>query len=479
MDEERFAHFRPIFSPKSIAVFGASDNRMKFGYRFLRALLDSPFEGGIYPINPRAADVDGLRAYPDVCSVPDPVEYAMICVPAAAVPDVIRDCAQKGVKAVQIFTAGFRETGNEAGLTLETEIVRIAREGGVRIIGPNCIGIHCPASGVPYGPMPLCGESGPVAFISQSGGHAGNIVGEGMLRGIRFSKVVSYGNGCDLDSPDFLEYFAADPETLIIGAYIEGIRDSRRFFEMARETSRTKPIILWKGGQTLPGAETAASHTGSLAAADAVWKGTMKQAGVVKVESFEELADTILAFCHLPFPAGKNVAVITGISGGGGGTSVASTDALTFAGLSVPPFTDETREALKDIVPRAGSILRNPLDLAGAHGQIGVITRAVELVMADPSIDSVILHERLETFTFPMASDNPRCLADVLLEQRGRSGKPLLVVVPYGFGEENRSDLQTTLCAGNVPVFPTIPRAARAIANLLRYVELHGDEGSN
>ncbi|MFW6125632.1 MAG: CoA-binding protein [Chloroflexota bacterium] len=457
-------------------MVGASPNPLKFGNRYFEALATVGFKGDLYPVNSGAAEVAGFKGYSRLRDIPGPVEYVIVCVPAQQVLGVLDDCAAKGVKVVQFFTAGFSETGEEEGRRLEREMVRRARRGGFRIIGPNCIGVYSPANLMPYGPMASLGEAGSVGFISQSGGHAGRILGIGMRRWIGFSKIVSFGNGCDLDSVDYLEYLAIDPDTSIIGAYLEGMRQGRRFLELAKSLSKDKPMVVWKGGKTAPGAEAAASHTGSLAIAGAIWDAVMKQTGVIGVDSLDELADTMLTFQHYrPFLA-QNVAIVAGLAGGGGGESVSSTDACASAGLNVPLFSEATRQGLKAILPPAGCILRNPLDMGGSGGMLDVLERTMELVISEPTVDAVIINEHVEHLMAQIPEETLRAMNEVFIRYRKR--KPLVVVSSPGFGGPEPVALEKQLADGAVPVYPSLEGAAKAIANMNRYCRFHHGPGA-
>lgn len=473
MTEDRLRQFEPIFYPRSIAVVGASRNRLKFGTLYLDALINAGFKGKLYPVHPDGGEVSGLEAFPSVRDIPGPVDYVIVAIPALHVLQVLDDCAAKGAKVVQFFTAGFSETGEEEGRRLEREMVNKARQGGFRIIGPNCIGVYCPANNMPYGPVAQLGNAGTVAVISQSGGHAGSILEIGMMRGIHFSKIVSFGNGCDLNTVDYLEYFAIDPETTIIGAYVEGVKQGRRFFQLAREVSKTKPLVIWKGGKTEAGAEAAASHTGALAISESIWSAVLKQAGVVKVESLEELTDTLLTFQHFRPFLGDNVAIIAGLAGGGGGESVSSTDACTSAGLNVPRFNEETRRRLKAILPAAGSILRNPLDMGGVGGFVDVLEKTMEIVLADSEINIIIINEHFDSLAGFLSWETLERMNDVFIRFRKNQHKPIVVVSRPGFNNAERSALEQKLCAAQISIYPSLDRAARAIANMNWYYRFH------
>jgi acyl-CoA synthetase (NDP forming) len=281
--------------------------------------------------------------------------------------------------------------------------------------------------------------------------------------------VVSFGNGCDLDSVDFLEYFAADPETKVIGSYLEGVKQGRRFFGLIRDIAMTKPVVIWKGGKTEVGAAAAFSHTGSLAGSDAVWAGLARQTGAIKVESLEELTDTLLAFQDLSPFAGSRVSVVAGLGGGGGGVSVASGDAVTSQGLEILPFTPKTRGQLKAILPEAGAILRNPLDLGGAGEDRATLRRSLELALGDPGVDIAILNIPLgKTLGAPnLGSAKSAC--EVAIELRKGQPKPIVVYSTPTLSSDAQYELVMMLSAARIPVYPSLDQAARAIANVARY----------
>ena len=251
-----------LFHPKSVAILGASANPVSKGYDYLKALQEFEFPGDIYPVNPKASEIEGLKVYPHIKDIPGQVDYVISCIPARSAVDLVADCASKGVKAMHLYTSGFGETGEQDGIRLEQELVQRSREVGIRILGPNCIGLHYPKYGLAIGRSRFSKRGGSVGCVVQSGGHAWYIVSSGSLRGLGFSKVVSFGNACDLNEVDFLEYLVDDPDTEVIAAYIEGIRDGPGFVQAARRASSTKPLIMLKGGRTDAGKRAVASHTG-------------------------------------------------------------------------------------------------------------------------------------------------------------------------------------------------------------------------
>jgi len=469
LNQDKFKEYEFIFFPRSIAVVGASPNKFKAGTAYVRALLSADYRGKIYPVTSSGGQVLGLKAYPKVSDIPGEVDYVIISVPAQAVPEVLDDCAIKGVKVVQLFTAGFIELGDEGGRRLEQQVVARARQGGFRVIGPNCLGISHPAHGMPLGPSTLMAESGTVGLISQSGGHATKLISQGIARGIGFSKAVSLGNACDLDIADFLEYLAADPETSTIGAYIEGIKDGQRWLKVASEAARLKPLVIWKGGSTEGGAKAAGSHTGALASADAIWAAAIKQARAVRVDNGDEWADVLLGFQHLPRYLGGGVAIIAGLTDGGGGDSVLAADSLLGAGLPVPNFTKETLAGLGKLLPRAGSIFSNPLDVSQAGGRAELHQKAYRLAAADPGIELILIIAYVDEIVRSLPAGSLESMIDLWTRLKVEQPKPVVLVLPPGLAEPERLKTQLKLSRAGIPVLPSLPRAAQSLAKIARY----------
>jgi acyl-CoA synthetase (NDP forming) len=478
---DRLSELRPLFHPQSLAVVGVSTDETKFGSRFLKALLDFGFKGQIYPVHPEATEILGLKTYPSIREIPEPVDMAAIMVPARHVPAVLEDCLAKGVKGAEVFTSGFAETGNERGKALERELTSIARR-GMRIVGPNCFGIYCPGGGLtllPGGGYPR--ESGPVAFISQSGGHAVGLAQEGRGRGIRFSRVISYGNGCDLNESDLLEYVAEDDETEIVAMYIEGPREGRRFVQLVKDLAPRKPVVIWKAGLTRAGGRAVHSHTASLGGEKEVWDALFKQTAAVPVHDLEELGDTILAFLHLPASTGRRVGVV----GGGGGMSVAAADACDRVGLDIPPFDEGVRRKLWEILPVAGTSVRNPVDIGVPLVPPQAFERVLESVASVDCIDTIIATQAMFVVlkgTFGPPPGGRQRFLDGLVEipakVRDRFGKPIVIVLPVGGEEvemvkveEGRRKIRDRYLSMKVPSYPTLERAARAVANVATYYE--------
>jgi len=378
-----------IFQPRSVAVVGVSSDPFKpYGQMLLVPILQSGFDKErIYPINPKGGETLGLKVYPSVKDVPGPLDYVITTINARLTAQLMEDCVAKGVKAVSLFTAGFSETGTEEGRQLEAELVKIARQGGVRIIGPNCMGIYCPSGRLSFA-FDFPHEKGQVGFISQSGGNSFYFVRAAVNRGIRFSKAVSYGNACDINETDLLEYLSHDPETKVITVYVEGTRDGVRFFRVLREAAKAKPVIVLKGGVTEGGSRATATHTGSLAGSSAHWDALLKQSGAIRVYDLDEMVDVAVSLLYMRAPKGRNVAVI----GIGGGASVQATDDCERAGLYLPALAEDIRGQLLTFIPEQGSMFRNPID-----AQIGAMdpegfARTIRIVASWDKIDVVIAH---------------------------------------------------------------------------------------
>jgi len=293
--EEKLKELEPVFYPKSIAVVGASAGSKKAGSLWVHTLVSAGFPGPVYPVGSKGGRIRELEIFPNLRVIPGEVDYVIVAIPRQSVLELLDDCAVKSVKAVQFFTAGFSEMDVQQGYNLEQQMLEKARQGGVRIIGPNCIGVYCPEWRIPF-LLGRLGGSGCVGFVSQSGGVAGKLATTGIARRINYSKGISFGNGIDLDASDFLQYLAADPKTDVIGAYLEGTRDGIRLFNTIKEVAPVKPLVVWKGGRTEAGAQAAMSHTGSLASSGAIWSAMLRQAGAIEVHGLEELTDTLLIF---------------------------------------------------------------------------------------------------------------------------------------------------------------------------------------
>jgi acetyltransferase len=468
-----------LLRPRSIAVVGASSNPDSPGHDYLRSLIDFGFAGPVYPVHPREREILGLTVYPDLRAIPGEVEFVISCIPAEAVPDLLDACAGKGVRVVQLFTGRFSETGRREAAELEREVLRRASASGrgVRLIGPNCMGLHDPGWGLSFRPD-LPRRAGPVAFISQSGNNTVEVLVHSDVRGVGFSIAVSYGNALDLDEADFLTHLAGDAQTEVIGAYIEGVRDGRRFLDALRTAAETKPVVVLKGGRTGAGARSAVSHTAALAGSRGVWRGALRQAGALEVQTQEELIDLLVAFALLPRPDGAP-GRRAGVVGGGGGRAVQAADACTEQGLVVPPLTDGIRRRLRERSPQLWDWIGNPVDqsiLAGAGA--GVSGAAIlELMLESPEYDLLIANVGEDwVLGRPDSARRLRHIVERFADIGRRSAKPVAFVLgPADSPDEERwravEEARSLLVEAGLAVFPTVERTAWALSRYVEYWE--------
>jgi len=475
---EKMAVFDRFFYPRSVAVMGVSANERAFGSMYLDTLMKFGYKGKLYPVNPRGGEFFGLKAYPAIQAIPDSVDLAVVSVPAPSVIGALEDCLAKGIKAAIVLSAGFRESGDE-GRRLEEKIVKIASK-GIRVIGPNCFGTYCPRGGLSIIPGPsFARESGSVGLIAQSGQFTEMIALQSRGCGIRFSKAISYGNACDLNEVDFLEYLAEDAETKIIQVYIEGVRDGRRFLDIVRSISKTKPVIIWKAGLTQLGSRAVSSHTGSLGGDEMTWQAFFHQSGAVRVSSIEELVDATVGFQHLSSNCGSRVALVTG--GGGGG--VAGADACERWGLTMPPLSHETQQKLSSLLPPIGTTVKNPIDMATPFPPAPLLTSVLEVLAASEQIDVIVMRRIFLSgkglnlvFGRRLLEGDQQELRDIPLLIRQKSGKPVVLVLVEEVAdlealefEAYRRELRDYYLAHGIPVYATLDRAIRAIAHVVKY----------
>ncbi|MBI2907865.1 MAG: CoA-binding protein [Chloroflexi bacterium] len=459
-----------LFHPGSIALAGASRDPAKRGNELIRGLLEAGYKGKIYPINPGAAEINGLPAYPSVSAVPGPVDYVISIVPVQAAKALAEECAAKGVKAIQFYTAGFSESGDPAMKKLEEEIVAIARGAGMRVIGPNCVGIYCPESGMVFH-LGASREPGPVGFISQSGGNSEDLVWAAPTRGVYFSKAISFGNASDLNETDFLEYLVHDPATRVITGYLEGFKGGRRFVEQLGKAQGKKPVIILKGGRTEAGTRAVASHTGSLAGAARVWDALCHQYGVIQVCSLDELLDMAVAFQYMKTPKGRRVAII----GSGGGASVQAADDCETYGCPVPRLPEEARAELRTFTSEVGRFFSNPLDSPTRGWAPEQFERAIRIVLGQPEMDFLIVFIGMDITLFHHEGKKIRDrTSEALIQAAGRVSKPIVVVLKSGGTLEGCQavlEQQAKLVEAGLPVYPSLPRAVSAASRLIQWHE--------
>jgi acyl-CoA synthetase (NDP forming) len=466
-----------LFRPRSIAVVGASTTPGP-GSAFVTSIQDMGYKGPLYPVNPKADEISGLKCYPSLLDVPGEVDYVISAVPTPAVPQLVEDSAAKGVKALHFFTAGFSETGEADRADQEAQIVARAGELGIKVIGPNCMGLYCPETGLSFMPF-FPTEPGPVGMVSQSGANAGDLVRLGMGRGLCFSKVVSYGNASGLDESDFLDYLAQDEQTELVVAYIEGVRDGRRFLGALRSAATAKPVIVLKGGRTEAGGRATVSHTGSLAGALRVFDAACRQAGALRVDDMDELVDAAVAFRFVGRLAGPSMAIV----GIGGGHSVLSTDQTAAEGLDVPHLPEETQRALAEFTPIAGTSVRNPIDTNVGFGPEGpgLMRRTLELEAEAASIDAIIFQAPVGSGPGRPRPGGPdpveyaRTLAGSVSKAIATAAKPVVAVLAPPLNVESMEPalaFQDEAARAGIAVFPSVSRAARALRNVLDWQAL-------
>jgi acetyltransferase len=471
MTTER-ASLSEIFFPRGVAVVGVTPSGLSsFATGVVSSLVQAGFPA-VYPVNPKYTEVLGLPCYPSVRDIPGIVDNVVVSIPAESVLALLDDCTAKKVKSVQFFTAGFSESGYAERAELEKAVLRKAQAGGFRIIGPNCVGISVPRSRfITSLGLPL--EPGPVAFISQSGGHAWNLPYFGGPRGLRFSQVVSYGNALDVDESELLDYLAQDPEAEIIAAYIEGVKNGRRFFNALKAAAARKPVAIYKGGTTEAGQRTTFGHTASLTSSVAVFDALCRQAKSILVDDMDELADVTVALRFArPIPRGTGVAVV----GAGGGPSVLASDEMEKAGLRVPHLSSEVQNQLRQFLPLAGSIFGNPIDAPNLT-MPEAISATMRCLGRVTDIHMMLYHMGFHPIS--RWGDSRRSLApllgpmaEALTTAKQVTGKPVLVALcppPDVAGMSDFLAAQETFVKAGFPVFHSLRQAARAMARVVAW----------
>jgi acyl-CoA synthetase (NDP forming) len=464
-----------LFHPKSIAIVGASTQPGP-GSGFLMSLLDMKYPGKVYPVNPKADEIQGLKCYPALLDVPGEVDYVISAVPTQFVMQLLDDCAAKGVRAVHFFTSGFRETGDDDRAGLEGEVARRARELGIRMLGPNCMGLYCAETGLSFMPQ-MPAEPGTVTFISQSGANAGEYCRSISLRGVHTSKSMSYGNAADLNESDFLDYAAQDAKTEIIACYIEGVKDGQRFIKALKRTASSKPTIILKGGRTDAGGRATMSHTGSLAGSMQVFEAACRQAGALLADDMEQLIDCTVALSLVGRVQGPRVAVV----GMGGGHSVLAADAVASAGMELPHFPEATQRALAEFTPVAGNSVRNPVDTNVGFGPEGErLQRETLRIVAEASnIDIVFFQGSIgggprRGVEQDEMVQRVKKLAATTREVMEKAGKPVVVPLypPFDrYAVEPVFTFQEEAARIGIATFPSIARTARAMRKVLDWQE--------
>ncbi len=441
-----------IFEPGSIAVIGASNNVKKWGGRILKNIAGS-FKGPVYPVNPNEERVQGIPSYRSVLDIPGEVEMAVIAVPSQFVIPVAEECGEKGVRGLVVITAGFREAGEE-GAELEKKLVSVVEKYGMRMIGPNTLGIVNEPRSLNASVIGRLPNPGPISFITQSG-TLGLALAEWTIdMGLGLCKIISTGNKANIDDADLIEYLDKDSSTGVIAMYVEGINRGKEFMEAARRVR--KPVIAIKTGRSKRGAKAVFSHTGSIAGSDEIFSAAFRQAGILRVDTIDEVFDAALAFSCQPLPKGNNVAIISN----GGGASIVATDACEKLGINMADLTEETRDRIKKAIPEFASGY-NPIDTAGTSSH-QVYLDVIHALLLDPNVDALIV---IYVHTAMTSSIPP---AEAVIEMKQKNEKPIITCWMGGAGKEEGVDI---LKSGCMPNYSVPERAAKALAALIRHRE--------
>jgi len=454
---------KSLFEPESIAVVGASSDVRKIGHIVLNNLIHSKFRGKLYPINPKADEILGLRAYTSLTAIPGKLDQAIICVPNTLVPAVMEEAGIKGVKSVVVITAGFKELGKEGAL-LERRVGEIAKKYDMRVLGPNCMGMmnthHC-MNGTFTNIQPVTGS---VAIASQSGAVCSSFLDWSTATKVGFSTFISVGNKVDVDEADLLEYLKDDPYTNVIGMYIEGANRGRELVRQVHETTKKKPVIVLKSGRTSSGSKAASSHTGALSGSDKVYDAAFRQANAIRVSTIDEMFDLLQVFSNMPLPKGDGLAIVTNA----GGHGVMAADACSDHGLTLASFEKETIEKLKNYLPAAANCY-NPVDVLG-DASADRYEFAIKTVMEDPNVSCVaVLLAPLDTVDISAVAANLASFA-------GNVDKP--VVGAFVGGTKTNAGIQLVQEA-NIPCYESPDKAIRSLGAMVRYRKMRDGAGDD
>jgi len=458
-----------IFHPRSVAIVGVSpDNIMSFAAWAVSSLKEAGFPA-IYPVNPRHNEAFGLTCYPSVSAIPGPVDHVIVCIPAEKSMDVLDDCARKGVMSVHFFTAGFSESGERSRAELERDMLQKARDGGFRIIGPNCTGLFVPEIRLTTSSrMPM--QPGDIAFMSQSGGHSQDMPMHAGPRGLRFSKVISYGNALDIGECELLEYFTSDAGTNIIAIYIEGVREGNRFRSVLESACAKKPVVVYKGGTTEAGLRTAMSHTASMTSSVKIFQTLCRQANAILVGDVQELIDVLVALRFArPYPSGKGIAVV----GVGGGPSVEAGDHMEAVGLELSELSSDVQAQLRSLLPNDGGIFTNPLDATNLIYP-DVIYNTLKVIGGSPRIDMIMYHMGFHPVTrwgegIYSSDFFLKPASEALHKSHKEINKPVIMALGRAsdmVGMEELLKVQAAFVKEGLPVFHSIEKAGLAMARV-------------
>jgi acyl-CoA synthetase (NDP forming) len=460
-----------VLNPRTVAVVG---DKRAMGYMWLRNM--AAFKGKVYSVQIDPNEIPGIEElgvpnYGSLLDVPDDIDYVVCAVPRSIAPRIIKDCVAKEVGGVSLFTSGFAETGEEEGIRLQNAIAATAREAGLVLIGPNCMGLYNRRLGVRQAMDQPAGDEGCVGFISHSGTHAINFSLLAAVHGIKISKSISAGNSVVVNPADYLEYLAQDSETRVIAMYLEGIQEPLRFFKLLKETTKSKPVVVWKGGTSESGQRAMFSHTAALATPASVWQALVKQCGLIATESLDETVDVVKALLLTKPCTGRRMGLVALT----GGQSVVISDAFAQAGLEVPLLTQRSYEQLGGFFNIIGGSYRNPLDAGGTLGfgaRPDNLERMLRILDEDENVDAVVLEiasRLLVRRAFGPQIPAADWLPDVLVAQKERSPKAFIAILHPGHLEAQVAEERTKLLERGVPVFGGFQQGARALRKVIDY----------
>ncbi len=454
-------------NPKTVVVVGDKGPN----YQWLSNM--SEFTGQLYSVQLDEKEIPGIEAkgvenFKGLMEVPGEVDLVVCAVPRQVTPFIVSDAVKKGVGGVAMFTSGFVETGEELGAQLQEKIVTTAREGGVPLVGPNCMGVYNRRLGVKFTNNQEQGEGGEISVISQSGTHGIAITVGAQHLGMPITRTISIGNAAVLNEADYLEYLRDDPDTSVIVMYLEGVRDGRRFARLLREVTKVKPVIIWRGGRTKAGAKAAQSHTASLASDDAIWDALLRQAGAIAADSLEEALDALQCIVRLPRSSKRGLALIAMT----GGQSVAITDQFEKGGFDVPELEQKSYDKLAEFFVTIGGSFRNPFDAASTIGrETDNLAKILDILAEDSHIQGVALE--MQARDFDQGTERVDGQVELVLKYRERTGNPVVALMPEGsvgqMAPETITAARYYVAKKGVPVFPSFARGAQALGRATRY----------
>lgn len=453
-----------LFNPRSVAVVGASGSAKKVGYHVLKSLVEGGFRGPIYPVNPGYESIMGLKAYPSIRGLPEPVDLAIIAVPAKAAIEVLEQCGEAGVKGAVLITAGLGESEDEEGARLQEELRRVADRWGVKVVGPNTFGFVNPRArlNASFTPSFSRVEPGPIAIVSQSGGVCHMLLPHLIEQRVGASLIVGLGNRLNLDFPDVIEHLAEDDDTRSIALYIEGVDEPRRLMEAARGAARRKPIVAYKAGRSRVADRASRSHTGSLAGSYRLYRASFRQSGIIEADGCLELVAKAKALALQPTPRGRRVAIVTLVAGLG----IIAADKCEEAGLELASLTSGTVERLRRLMP-PHTLRYNPVDLGFIASDMDRCSEAIEAVFRDDNVDAVVVN-----YVYSWSEGYMSLPVRAIVEAHRGTGKPVTMCLsyPHGVWDAEREVLE----GAGIPTYPDPRLAVEAMAALAEYARIKG-----